>query len=351
MVNYFRAMKKIFIGWILTALFSCSGGKAVFICDQIYGEATVEPYRMERSLKKALGRAGYGYEFLSVPVTAVLSEVLPEAAEVVVLSPILSKQAEACAAGRPETLFVVLEERPSTRLPNLTGIPKNGRQAYEDLGRLFGRLSMERIPDPFPAEEEGEGNPETAEESPDGSVSETGDGDGIAREWQPQDASPGASVILKPAVVFSNFSAEKEDDYMAFLNAFSVSNPQGTSAMFMLEVPSVRDSAAVSRLADELRNRRIDLIFLDAGSVSPPLIELLAREKVLLVAWQIPSDNNPLWENVDLVLEWDYGSAFDAFFPALTDAGRNDIFFDLQIEKYKKNSILYPYYAEKLNDK
>ena len=138
---------------------------------------------------------------------------------------------------------------------------------------------------------------------------------------------------------------------MAFLNAFSVSNPQGTSAMFTLEVPSVRDSAAVSRLADELRNRRIDLIFLDAGSVSPPLIELLAREKVLLVAWQIPSDNNPLWENVDLVLEWDYGSAFDAFFPALTDAGRNDIFFDLQIKKYKKNSILYPYYAEKLNDK
>lgn len=351
MVNYFRAMKKIFIGWILTALFSCSGGKAVFICDQIYEEATVGPYRMERSLKKALGRAGYGYEFLSVPVTAVLSEVVPEAAEVVILSPILSKQAEACAAGQPETLFVVLEERPSTRLPNLTGIPKNGRQAYEDLGRLFGRLSMERIPDPFPAEEEGDGNPETAEESQDGSASETGDGDGIAREWQPQDASPGASVILKPAVVFSNFSAEKEDDYMAFLNAFSVSNPQGTSALFTLEVPSVRDSAAVSRLADELRNRRIDLIFLDAGSVSPPLIELLAREKVLLVAWQIPSDNNPLWENVDLVLEWDYGSAFDAFFPALTDAGRNDIFFDLQIKKYKKNSILYPYYAEKLNDK
>ena len=351
MVNYFRAMKKIFIGWILTALFSCSGGKAVFICDQIYGEATVEPYRMERSLKKALGRAGYGYEFLSVPVTAVLSEVVPEAAEVVILSPILSKQAEACAAGQPETLFVVLEERPSTRLPNLIGIPKNGRQAYEDLGRLFGRLSMERIPDPFPAEEEGDGNPETAEESQDGSVSETGDGDGIAREWQPQDASPGASVILKPAVVFSKLSLEKEAAHMAFMRTFSEINPHSPPPLQVVEVPSVQDSASVNRLADELEAHRANLIFLDAGSMTPQLIELLAHEEVLLVAFQIPRDDNPLWSNVDLVLEWNYAGAFDSFFSSLPENRENEIFFDLQIKKYKKDSILYQYHAEKINDK
>ena len=202
-------MKKIFIGWILTALLACSGGKAVFICDQVYETTTVEPYRIERSLKRALSRAGYGYEFLTVPVTAVLSEAFPEAAEVVVLSPILSKQAVACAAEHPETLFIVLEEKPSTQLPNLTGIPKNGVRAYEDLGRLFGRMSMERIPDPFPEEEDGTeaaaGN-SVAEESvpePSAEVDEE-----IPQEWQPPDASLESSVILKPAVVFSKLSLE-----------------------------------------------------------------------------------------------------------------------------------------------
>lgn len=352
MINYFRAMKKIFIGWILTALLACSGGKAVFICDQVYETTTVEPYRIERSLKRALSRAGYGYEFLTVPVTAVLSEAFPEAAEVVVLSPILSKQAEACAAEHPETLFIVLEEKPSTQLPNLTGIPKNGVRAYEDLGRLFGRMSMERIPDPFPEEEDGTeaaaGN-SVAEESvpePSAEVDEE-----IPQEWQPPDASLESSVILKPAVVFSKLSLEKEAAHMAFMRTFSEINPHSPPPLQVVEVPSVQDSASVNRLADELESHRSNLIFLDAGSMTPQLIELLAHEEVLLVAFQIPRDDNPLWSNVDLVLEWNYASAFDSFFSSLPENRENEIFFDLQIKKYKKGSILYQYHAEKINDK
>ena len=138
---------------------------------------------------------------------------------------------------------------------------------------------------------------------------------------------------------------------MAFMRTFSEINPHSPPPLQVVEVPSVQDSASVNRLADELESHRANLIFLDAGSMTPQLIELLAHEEVLLVAFQIPRDDNPLWSNVDLVLEWNYASAFDSFFSSLPENRENEIFFDLQIKKYKKDSILYQYHAEKINDK
>ena len=72
---------------------------------------------------------------------------------------------------------------------------------------------------------------------------------------------------------------------------------------------------------------------------------------MLLVVFPGPPTENPLWKNIDMVLEWDYASAFDSFFSVLKSGEEKEIFLELKIKKYKKDSIVYPYYAEKIIDK
>lgn len=362
-------MKQFLTGSLLLLfLISCGGGKAVFICDQIYAETTVEPCRLNRSLRQSVKKAGYGYGYIETPVTVVLSEVIPESPAVIILSPFLSKQAEACAADRPEVLFVVLEQKPETRLPNLKGLPRNGETAYGELGTLFGRLSRESIPDPFAESEEetGTGVSDTdgndgAVRNPDDSLAEATTGNAAVSddaeadfpgEWEPDDVSGNPlTVQLKPAIVFANLSTEKEKNYLAFVNAFAAVNAHASSDLVSLEFPSARDTSSLNRLSDELTSRRCNLVFLDAASMTRQLIETLSGEQMLLVVFPGPPTESALWKNVDMVLEWDYASAFDSFFTAAAGGEEKEIFLELKIKKYKKDSILYPYYAEKIIDK
>lgn len=366
-------MRRIFAVLILVFLLvSCGKGKAVFICDYVYAETTVTPCRIDRSLRRAVRGAGYGYDYIEIPVNSVLSDALPEKAAVIILSPFLAKQAEACAAERPETVFVTLEQRLPTRLPNLKGLPRKGESGYAGLGTLFGRLSRERIPDPFPRPEKNEESSEsnalspsetrTSDRSPvsDSSNDESGFDNGNAEktddedfpdEWQPEEAVAGPTVRLKPGIVFANLSTEKEKNYLAFVNAFSTVNPHASADLVSLDVPPSRDTASLGRLSEELISRHCNLIFLDAGSATPQLIETLSTESVLLAVFPAPPDSNVSPTNIDLVLEWDYDSAFGRFF-ADADAGTDEeIFLELKIKKYKKDSILYPYYAEKIIDR
>lgn len=365
-------MKRFLTGLsLILFLVSCGKGTAVFVCDQVYAETTVRPYRIDKSLRQAVGRAGFGYDYIEIPINAALSEALPEKAAVIILSPFFAKQAEACAAVRPETVFVTLEQQLSTRLPNLKGIPRRGESGYADLGTLFGRLSRERIPDPFSLADSGEpslksGSAASAEnesfgkaqlsESPESGIASDNGGQEIGNEdfpteWQPEGAGAEAMVLLKPGIVFANLSTEKEKNYLAFVNAFSAVNPHSSADLVSLDVPASRDAASFGRLSEELVSRHCNLIFLDAGSVTPQLIERLSTESVLLVVFPAPPDNGISWANIDLVLEWDYDSAFRQFFGNLQSESNEETFFELKIKKYKKGSILYPYYAEKISDR
>ena len=361
-------MKQFLTGAVLLLFMaSCGGEKALFICDQVYAETTVGPCRIAGSLRQSVKKAGYGYGYIETPVNVVLSDVIPESADVIILSPFLAKQAEACAADRPETLFIILEQKLQTRLPNLKGLPRSGETAYGEVGALFGRLSREAIPDPF-TDADGKNESGQADESgndvsirePEGSLShETSAGDdedafgeAFPRDWSPSDGTENPlTVKLKPAVVYANLSTEKEKNYLAFINAFSAVNPQASSDLISLEVPSSRDTASLNRLSDELSSRHCNLIFLDAASMTLQLIEALSGEQMLVVVFPGPQTENPLWKNIDMVLEWDYVSAFDSFFSVLKSGEEKEIFLELKIKKYKKDSILYPYYAEKIIDK
>lgn len=351
----------------LLFLISCGNGKAVFICDNVYAATTVEPCGIERSLRRALRDAGYGYDYTEIPVNSILSDFLPEKAAVIVLSPFLAKQAEACAAGRPETVFVTLEQQLTTRLPNLKGLPRRGETGYAELGRLFGKLSRERIPDPFrlPGDEKsgglgngtGKGTQQPADSVPavDGNVSDemnsAGSDEDFPSEWEPEDTGADSTVLLKPAIVFANLSTGKEKNYLAFINAFADMNPQASASLVSLDVPPSRDAASLGRLSDELISRQCNLIFIDAGSATPQIIGGLSDEPVLLALFPAPPDDNVPWKNIDLVLEWDYPEAFKRFFSVLNGNGEDEVFLELKIKKYKKDSILYPYYAEKIIDK
>ena len=163
---------------------------------------------------------------------------------------------------------------------------------------------------------------------------------GIVKECVENSIDAGAKVIdieafqggIERLVITDDGSGmDPQDAHMAFMRTFSEINPHSPPPLQVVEVPSVQDSASVNRLADELESHRANLIFLDAGSMTPQLIELLAHEEVLLVAFQIPRDDNPLWSNVDLVLEWNYASAFDSFFSSLPENRENEIFFDESI--------------------
>ena len=95
-------MKQFLTGAVLLLFMaSCGGEKALFICDQVYAETTVGPCRIAGSLRQSVKKAGYGYGYIETPVNVVLSDVIPESADVIILSPFLAKQAEACAADRP----------------------------------------------------------------------------------------------------------------------------------------------------------------------------------------------------------------------------------------------------------
>lgn len=341
----FFVMKSILMRAILLLLLiSCRKGSVVFVCDEVYAETVVKPYRLERVVRRSSLTAGYAFRRLDIPINGVLSDALPSKAAVVLLSPFLAKQAQACAADRPETLFVTLEQKEQTPLPNLRGLPRKGEAAYADLGKLFGQLSREAIADPFAVRKT------NAAVADNGAQKPAGDDD-FPTEWQSPSAATDSTIVLKPAVVFANLSTEKEKNYLAFLNAFTAAGAQASFDLVSLDLPPSRDSASLDRLAQELQMRHCNLIFLDVGAATPQLIELLSAADVLLAVFPAPPDRSPMWKNIDLVLEWDYETAIEQFFSDLDADEPADIFLELKIKKYKRDSILFPHYAEKISDK
>lgn len=356
MINYFYMRKILILLWVVLSffLFSCKGKSALFICDAVYGQTVVEPYQIQKSLKAALKEFSASYKYIETPLNVVLDEYLPESVDVVILSPFLGKQGESVAASRPDTLFVVLEQPINTPLKNFFSIKRQGNEAYRELGQLFGILSKQRIPSPFMDEDEEvmQQQVSTSQESEvtsENSSLEEIDEE-IAQEWEPSEEDKN-SIILTTAVVTPHFSQEREQWSRSFIDGFAQVNDQSTMDLLIIETPENRDTAALNQITGDLRARGANLVFIDAGVLTPQIIEYLNSDEVIVVAHQVPREDKSYWKNVDLVLEWNYDKGLREFFKNRKAEGNSEIFFELEIKNYKRDSILYPYYAEEIIDK